>query len=34
MRSDDSGREFADMAGKAMTIEWLIEHANVIFADQ
>ncbi|KAH7108287.1 RhoGAP-domain-containing protein [Auriculariales sp. MPI-PUGE-AT-0066] len=34
MRSSDIGREFADMAGKAMTIEWLIEHANVIFADQ
>ncbi|KZW00267.1 RhoGAP-domain-containing protein [Exidia glandulosa HHB12029] len=34
MRSSDSSREFADMAGKAMTIEWLIENANIVFADQ
>lgn len=33
MRSSDSGREFADMAGKAMTIEWLIENANIVFAE-
>lgn len=33
MRSSDTSREFADMAGKAMTVEWLIENANVVFAD-
>jgi hypothetical protein len=27
MRSADSAKEFADMAGKALCIEWLIENA-------
>jgi len=31
MRSRNPGAEFADMAGKAMTIEWLVENAPTIF---
>jgi hypothetical protein len=31
MRSQDSGAEFSDMAGKALTVEWLVENAPVIF---
>lgn len=27
MRSPDSAKEFADMAGKALCIEWLVENA-------
>jgi predicted Ser/Thr protein kinase len=27
MRSVDRAREFADMAGKAQTIDWLVENA-------
>ena len=33
MRSRDPSQEFADMAGKALTIEWLIEHALTVFAE-
>jgi len=32
MRSVDSTREFADMAGKALAIEWLIENAPTVFS--
>ncbi|KAI0028791.1 hypothetical protein K488DRAFT_57737 [Vararia minispora EC-137] len=31
MRSRNPGAEFSDMAGKALTVEWLIEHATDIF---
>jgi len=31
MRSADSTKEFADMAGKALAIEWLIENAPTVF---
>lgn len=31
MRSQDSGAEFSDMAGKSLTVEWLIENAPTIF---
>jgi hypothetical protein len=32
MRSVDSTKEFADMAGKALAIEWLIENAPTVFS--
>ena len=31
MRSRDPAAEFSDMAGKALTVEWLVEHAPTIF---
>ena len=31
MRSADPNAEFADMAGKALTVEWLVEHAPTLF---
>jgi hypothetical protein len=31
MRSRNPGAEFADMAGKALTVEWLVENAPTIF---
>ena len=31
MRSQDSGAEFSDMAGKSLTVEWLVENAPAIF---
>lgn len=33
MRSRDPGQEFADMAGKATTVEWLVNHAPTIFGE-
>ncbi|KAG9103589.1 hypothetical protein FRC06_009723 [Ceratobasidium sp. 370] len=33
MRSADPSREFGDMAGKALTIEWLVDYAPSIFSD-
>ncbi|KAF8585944.1 RhoGAP-domain-containing protein [Ramaria rubella] len=33
MRSSDLNREFADMAGKALAIEWLIENAPSVFRE-
>ncbi|KIJ49481.1 hypothetical protein M422DRAFT_160632, partial [Sphaerobolus stellatus SS14] len=33
MRSSDPNREFADMAGKALAVEWLIENAPSVFRD-
>ena len=31
MRSRNPSAEFSDMAGKALTIEWLVENAPTIF---
>jgi hypothetical protein len=31
MRSQDASAEFSDMAGKALTVEWVIENALNIF---
>jgi Rho-type GTPase-activating protein 1/2 len=31
MRSRDPNAEFSDMAGKALTVEWLVENAPVLF---
>ncbi|KAI0305649.1 Rho GTPase activation protein [Multifurca ochricompacta] len=31
MRSRNPGAEFSDMAGKALTIEWLVENAPIVF---
>lgn len=33
MRSSDLNREYADMAGKALAIEWLIENAPSVFRE-
>ncbi|KAG8694763.1 hypothetical protein FRC09_009615, partial [Ceratobasidium sp. 395] len=33
MRSADPSREFGDMAGKALTIEWLVDFAPTVFSD-
>lgn len=33
MRSNDPSKEFADMAGKALSVEWLVEHAPEVFKD-
>lgn len=33
MRSNDPNREYADMAGKALAIEWLIENAPAVFRE-
>jgi hypothetical protein len=33
MRSPDSSQEFADMAGKALTVEWLIDNAPSVFEE-
>ncbi|KAG8960163.1 hypothetical protein FRC03_006993 [Tulasnella sp. 419] len=33
MRSSDSTKEFTDMAGKALTVEWLVENAADVFRD-
>ncbi|KAF8322295.1 RhoGAP-domain-containing protein, partial [Clavulina sp. PMI_390] len=33
MRHRDPGQEFADMAGKATTIEWLVNHAPTVFGE-
>lgn len=31
MRSRDPTAEFADMAGKALSVEWMVENAENIF---
>jgi hypothetical protein len=31
MRSQDAGAEFSDMAGKSLTVEWLVENAPTVF---
>lgn len=33
MRSRDPSAEFSDMAGKALSVEWLVENAPLIFND-
>ncbi|KAG8743250.1 hypothetical protein FRC10_012294 [Ceratobasidium sp. 414] len=33
LRSADPSREFGDMAGKALTVEWLVDYAPSIFSD-
>lgn len=33
MRSRDPSREFADMGQKSITVEWLCEHAEVVFGE-
>jgi hypothetical protein len=32
MRSRDPSAEFSDMAGKALSIEWLVDNAPLIFS--
>ena len=32
MRSRNPAAEFTDMAGKALSVEWLVEHAPKIFS--
>lgn len=34
MRSSDPNREFGDMGGKAMCIQWMVENAASVFAEQ
>lgn len=34
MRSADRSREFGDMAGKALAIDWLVENAEQAFNQQ
>ncbi|KIY74283.1 RhoGAP-domain-containing protein [Cylindrobasidium torrendii FP15055 ss-10] len=34
MRSRNPGAEFSDMAGKALTIEWLVENAPTVFGQR
>ena len=31
MRSRDPNAEFSDMAGKALSVEWLVENAPIVF---
>ena len=31
MRSRDPGSEFGDMAGKALSVEWLVDNAPQVF---
>lgn len=33
MRSSDPNREFGDMAGKALSIQWMVENAPEVFKD-
>lgn len=33
MRSSDPNREFGDMGGKAMCIQWMVENALGVFAE-
>lgn len=34
LRSKDPGREFGDMAGKAMSVQWMVENAQTVFQDE
>jgi hypothetical protein len=34
VQSRDPGAEFSDMAGKALSVEWLVENAQRIFTTQ
>lgn len=31
MRSSDPNREFGDMAGKALSVQWLVDNAPSVF---
>jgi len=33
MRSSDPNREFGDMAGKALSIQWMVENAPEVFKE-
>ncbi|KAK4687927.1 Rho-type GTPase-activating protein 1/2, partial [Tremellales sp. Uapishka_1] len=33
MRSSDPNREFGDMAGKALSVQWMVDNAPVVFAE-
>jgi hypothetical protein len=33
MRSADPGREFGDMAGKALSVQWMVDNAPTVFAE-
>jgi hypothetical protein len=33
MRSADPNREFGDMAGKALSIQWMVDNAPQVFAE-
>lgn len=33
MRSRNPGAEFSDMAGKALSIEWIVENAVEVFGN-
>ena len=33
MRSSDPNREFGDMAGKALTVQWMVDNAPEVFDD-
>ena len=34
MRSSDPGREFGDMAGKALSVQWMVDNAPQVFVDE
>ena len=34
MRSRDPSAEFSDMAGKALSVEWLVENAPTVFTSR
>lgn len=33
MRSADPNREFGDMAGKALSIQWMVDNAPQVFVE-
>ena len=33
MRSADPAREFGDMAGKALTVQWMVDNAPSVFME-
>jgi hypothetical protein len=33
LRSKEAGREFGDMGGKALTVQWMVENAQEVFKD-
>ncbi|KAL1412711.1 Rho-type gtpase-activating protein [Vanrija albida] len=34
LRSADPNREFGDMAGKALSVQWMVDHAPTVFVDR
>lgn len=34
LRSKDPGREFGDMAGKALSVQWMVENAPTVFVEE